>query len=93
MCLENFVPNFARVSASLNKKQRNDKTKPFGHLKEEEEIKMVHALQETLMSSPVTPLPILSCKEAIDIDASSVQLGCVLFQYLVDESTKPIRWW
>lgn len=62
-----FVPNFARIAASLNRKLRKDQPKEFGTLNDDERCAM-KTLQEKLISPPILVLPYAGEHYTLDTD-------------------------
>ena len=85
-----FVPNFARVSAPLNKllkKEQGPKLEPF----DDTERNAFKKLKEALASPPVLRLPQEQLPFSVDTDnACEYQIGCALMQLHEDGKRYPI---
>ena len=87
-----FVPNFARVSAPLNKllkKEQSPKLEPF----DDTERNAFKKLKEALASPPVLRLPQEQLPFSVDTDACEYQIGCALMQLHEDGKTYTIGFW
>ena len=72
-----FVPNFARVSAPLNKLLKKEQSPKLEPLTDDERIAF-KKLKEALASPPVLRLPQENLPFSVDTDACEYQIGCTL---------------
>ena len=87
-----FVPNFARVSAPLNRHTSKNAPKELPS-PTPEEVKAFKTLKDALTSPPVLRLPDPSKPYSVDTDACNTQLGCALFQADDEGVRHPIGFW
>lgn len=73
-----FVPNFARITSPFSSRPKKTKQKEPRSL-EENELKSLDALQETLLPPPVFTMPTGKGRFTLDTDACKRQVGCVMF--------------
>ena len=87
-----FMPNFARMSAPLNKKLEKGQPAKFDELNAEE-TKAFEDLKGLLIAPPVLALPKAEGKYTVDTDACDLQVGCVLLQEQEDGTNRPVGYW
>ena len=87
-----FVPNFARVSAPLNKllkKEQGPKLEPF----DENKRSAFKKLKEALASLPVLRRPQEEVPFSVETDVCEYQIGYALMQLHEDGKRYPIGFW
>ena len=88
-----FVPNFARISAPLNKMLKKDEPAVFPEHFTEEQLKSFLTLKSALTKAPILSLPRKGLPYSIDTDACDYQVGCALMQTHEDGTRHPIGYW
>jgi transposase InsO family protein len=86
-----FVKGFSTLAAPLTKLLRKDQPERF--VLNEEQLKAVENLKESILNPPVLALPVSGRPYIVETDASANQLGCVLLQEQQDKSLRPIGFW
>ena len=87
-----FVPNFARISTSLNRKLEKGQPSRFGDLTDEE-LKAFRELKRRLTSPLILALPKRDGYCKLDTDACDHQVGCTLLQDQDGADYRPVRYW
>ena len=87
-----FVPNFARVSAPLNKMLTKGEPYDLPAFTDEHK-EAFNLLKDALIAPPILKLPRSDLPYSVDTDACDYQVGCALFQTYPDGTRHPVGFW
>lgn len=89
---QQFVLKFARISAPLVQRLKKDQSATF-LLLSGKDLKVMKKLEAALMTFPTLALPYSADYLTLNTDAYNVQVGCILLQEQLDDTTKYIAYW
>jgi RNase H-like domain found in reverse transcriptase len=86
-----FIPNYAKVSAPLNRFLKADQSETFEL--DEAAIDAHSLFKQAIENSPMLALPRAQGVYVLETDASAAQLGVVLLQEQEDGNFRPLGYW